>query len=131
MEQQQTIRVHESLAALIRAWATRSEIEQLKSEGPTDKVDVRPLIVKKVLEDPRLGRELLATWIANDTDPDEAMEFLARIFQWIDQHAVTVEDADAMIMRFCRACGLEWERVPGGFRVRPTIGGPSRSVVQH
>ena len=95
-------------------------------------IDAREPIVKKLLEVPARGREMTLVFINEGATPQEYTDVVTTLFRWIDGHAQSVQEADAAIARICSGCDLEWQRVPGGYLIRPTFGGlSSRTSVQH
>ena len=84
--------------------------------------DAREPLVKKLLEVPARGREMALALIDEGATPQEYADFVATLFKWIDGHAQSVQEADATITRIGSGCDLEWHRVPGGYRIRPTFG---------
>ena len=102
--------------------------ELLERRGPGH-IDAREIVVKKLLEVPDRGREMVLSFIDEGATPQEFTEIVTGLFRWIDAHASGVKagDVDAAITRICSGLDLEWRRAPGGYLIRLAFGGLSRS----
>jgi hypothetical protein len=109
-----------ALVDLVVEWADEHDRQSLLSGRVTDPVDLRPWVVKKILEDPIIrGEQLMTRVIASGAVPEDLVCFLNQTFPWIDRGAASVEEADATITRFCSGLPIEWSRNADGFRIRP------------
>ena len=133
-----TDHVQRILMGLMTHWLSEEEqglwldvTDELERKG-LNSIDVRKIIVKKLLEVPARGREMALAFINEGAAPQEYTDMVTVLFRWIDGHAQSVKEADAAIARICSGCDLEWHRVPGGYLIRPTFGDlSSRTSVQH
>ncbi len=110
------------LIGLVTQWL--SPKEQRHWLDVAGELEPREVIVKKLLEVPARGREMALAFFNESATPQEYVDFVASLFRWIDGHAQSVQEADATITRLCSGCDLEWQRAPGGYRIRPMSGDP-------
>ena len=126
------------LLGLLTQWLSPNELrhwlgvaDEWEQEG-LDSIDARKPLVKALLEVPARGRELVVALINEGATPQEYTDLVTTLFKGIDEHAQSVQEADATITRLCTGCDLEWQRVPGGYLIRPTFGDlSSKTSVLH
>ena len=118
------------LVGLLAQWLSPKEqrhyldvANELERDGHHG-VDAREPIVKKLLEVPARGREIALALMDEGATLQEYGKLIVSLFEWIDERAQSVAQADATITRICSGCDLEWHRVPSGYAIRPTSGDP-------
>ena len=103
--------------------------DELEREGKDlNSFCAQEIVVKKLLEVPDRGREMLLSFVNEGATQREFTNVIGSLLAWIDAYPsqVTDGDADAAITRICSGFEFVWVRTQDGYLL-----GPGKSSVRH